>query len=157
MKNLSIVVAANLNNVIGKDNGIPWDLPEDRKHFVNVTRGHAIIMGRKTWDSIGRPLPKRRNIVVSRNYDLRLPDGVEMTTSLLGAIALARTTDDDPRIIGGAQIYAEALPLASTVYLTRVLDHQDGDTYFPELDLALWECSDPIQTELATYYTYQRV
>jgi dihydrofolate reductase len=156
MKPLTLVAAMNLYRVIGKDNGIPWDLPEDRKHFVAVTKGHPIIMGRKTWDSIGRPLPKRRNIVISRSSDLTLPESVELASSLLGAIELARQTDDDPRIIGGAQIYAEALPLATRIYLTIVKDRGEGDVFFPLLD-DRWVESESLETDSATYVIYDAI
>jgi dihydrofolate reductase len=152
MKPLTIVVAMNFNRVIGKGNGIPWDLAEDRKHFVNVTSGHPIIMGRKTWDSIGRPLPKRRNIVISRGT-LELPTGVELASGLLEAIDLARQTDDDPRIIGGGQIYAESLPLATRIYMTEINDRGVGDVFFPLLD-SRWVETDSVSTESARYVTY---
>ncbi|HEY2734112.1 MAG TPA: dihydrofolate reductase, partial [Polyangiales bacterium] len=109
---LVIVCALAKNRVIGRANGIPWDLPEDRKHFRTVTLGHSVIMGRATWDSIGKPLPKRRNLVVSRNRALHL-QGAEVVPNLEEAIALAREGDDAPRVIGGGELYREALPIAT--------------------------------------------
>lgn len=144
------------NRVIGSGGTIPWDLPEDRKHFVEVTRGHALIMGRATYDSIGRPLPKRRNIVVSRNRGLSIP-GVEIVASLPDALALARPYDDAPRIIGGGQLYAEALPQTTRIYLTELDEAVDGDTYFPELDVAEWHEVERRRGQGATYRTLDRV
>lgn len=153
---LVLVVAMAKNRVIGRDNGIPWDLPEDRKHFVQVTRGHALIMGRATFDSIGKPLPKRRNIVISRNPALQI-DGAEVAPNLASAIALARSEDAAPRVIGGGQVYAEALPLATCIYLTELDDAVDGDAYFPELDPTAWTISDSRRGDRATYKTLERV
>jgi dihydrofolate reductase len=143
------------NRVIGQANRIPWDLAEDRKHFVSVTSGHCLIMGRATWDSIGKPLPKRRNIVVSRNPILDLP-GAEVVPSLNAAIELARQNDDAPRVIGGGQIYAEALPKATHIYLTELHRDYSGDTFFPELDPSEWRCVDERHTAAATYRTLER-
>jgi dihydrofolate reductase len=143
------------NRVIGRSGGIPWDLPEDRKHFVNVTRGHAIIMGRATWDSIGKPLPKRRNIVISRRVDLAL-EGAEVVSRLDDAIALARQHDDEPRIIGGGAIYALALPLATRIFLTVLDAAVSGDSYFPELDPADWRCREERRGDGVWFRTLER-
>jgi dihydrofolate reductase len=153
---LVIVVAMAKNRVIGRGQTIPWDLPEDRKHFVQVTKGHAIIMGRATYESIGRPLPKRRNIVVSRQVGLEI-EGVEVVGGLREAIALARTDDDAPRVIGGAQIYLEALPLATRIYLTELDSEVDGDVWFPELTSEEWVVSETRRGDGATYSTLDRV
>jgi dihydrofolate reductase len=126
---LCLVLAVAKNGVIGKDGKVPWHVPEDLKHFRRSTTGHAVIMGRKTWDEVGKPLPNRRNLVVSRNADLRL-DGAEVVPSLDEAIALARTTDAEPRVIGGAEIYRLALPLATRVLLTEIQLEPEGDTFF---------------------------
>jgi dihydrofolate reductase len=146
------------NRVIGRDNKIPWDLPEDRKHFVQVTRGHAIIMGRLTWESLGRPLPNRRNIVVSRQSDLadRIT-GAEVANSLENALALARQTDPEPRLIGGGQLYAEALPQATRIELTILDEEVPGDSYFPELNASEWHCSHERRGDRAVYRTLDRV
>ncbi|HKU36852.1 MAG TPA: dihydrofolate reductase [Polyangiales bacterium] len=156
MQPLVMVVAMAKNRVIGRGQTIPWDLPEDRKHFVAVTRGHALIMGRATFDSIGKPLPKRRNIVVSRQPGLSI-EGADVVSSLEQAIALARSEDDAPRVIGGGQIYAEALPLATRIYLTELDAEVDGDRWFPELDLRQWQISERRRGEGATYLTLDRV
>jgi dihydrofolate reductase len=152
---LVLVVAMAKNRVIGRGSEIPWDLPEDRKHFVAVTKGHAIIMGRATYDAIGKPLPKRRNIVVSRRVGLQIA-GVEVVGSVGEAIALARTEDDAPRIIGGGQLYAETLPSATRIYLTELDREVEGDVFFPELDRNEWVVSDSRRGDGATYSTLDR-
>ncbi len=126
---LCLVLAVARNGVIGKAGQVPWRVPEDLRHFRRSTVGHAVIMGRKTWDEVGKPLPDRRNIVVSRKANLRL-EGAEVVTSLAEAIALARTTDEEPRVIGGAEIYRLALPLATRVLLTEIQLEPEGDTFF---------------------------
>jgi len=126
-----LIVAVARNGVIGKDGTLPWHVSEDLKHFKRTTSGHVIIMGRKTHDSIGRALPGRRNIVVTRRADAEFPD-CETAGSLDQAIALARTTDECPFIIGGASLYEEALPLATELHVTSIDEEVEGDTYFPE-------------------------
>jgi dihydrofolate reductase len=128
MQPLAFVLAVADNGVIGKDGKVPWRIPEDLAHFKKMTLGHAIIMGRGTWDEVGKPLPGRRNIVVSRTVSALA--GAEVTSSLEHAIALARETDEEPRIIGGAQIYRAALPFATRIYLTEVHRSPEGDTFF---------------------------
>jgi dihydrofolate reductase len=152
---LVLVIAMAKNRVIGRGSEIPWDLPEDRKHFVAVTKGHAIIMGRATYESIGKPLPKRRNIVVSRRAGLSIA-GVEVVGSVGEAIALARTDDDAPRVIGGGQIYAETLPLATRIYLTELDGDVDGDVFFPEIARDEWVVSESRRGDGATYSTLDR-
>jgi dihydrofolate reductase len=152
---LVIVVAMAKNRVIGQGQTIPWDLPEDRKHFVAVTKGHAIIMGRATYESIGKPLPKRRNIVVSRQVGLQIA-GVDVVGGLGQAIALARTEDDAPRVIGGGQLYVEALPIATRIYLTELDREVEGDVWFPEIDRAEWAVSETRRGDGATYSTLDR-
>lgn len=128
---VTLVVAAAHRGVIGRAGTIPWHVSEDMKHFRAVTTGHAIIMGRKTWDSIGRPLPNRRSIVVSRNKALPAPEGVEVVPTIAAAIELAKTTDPEPCVIGGSEIYTLALPFAETIHLTELdWDVEDGDTFF---------------------------
>jgi len=128
MAPLAMVLAVADNGVIGRDGKVPWRIPEDLRHFKNTTMGRAIIMGRATWDEVGKPLPGRRNIVVSRT--VRSLPGAEVTADLAHAIALARATDPEPCIVGGAQIYAAALPLATRIYLTEVHRRPEGDTFF---------------------------
>ncbi len=133
---LSIIAAMSANRVIGINNSMPWKLPEDLKYFKNLTLGKSIIMGRKTFESIGRPLPSRENIVVTRreNYQAQ---SVKVAHSLKEAIELAE--NPEIFIIGGAEIYKQSLPLVETVYLTLIEKNFDGDAYFPELDLKVWQ------------------
>ena len=136
---LAIVVAMNADRVIGLNGDMPWHIPEDLRHFKRVTMGHAILMGRRTWDSIGRPLPGRRNIVITRNRDFQAP-GAEVAHSLQQAVKMARLGgDDEPRIIGGATIYTMAMPVTTTLYLTEIDRELEGDTFFPEFDRSEWE------------------
>ena len=126
---LAMIVAVARNGVIGKAGGLPWHISEDLKHFKQTTSGHAIIMGRKTHESIGRPLPKRRNIVVTRSGATF--EGCETAGSLDEAITRARATDPCPFVIGGASLYLEALPLATELHLTNIDEEVEGDTHFP--------------------------
>lgn len=132
---LTIVVAIDAQRGIGINNTLPWHLPEDLAHFKRTTTGHPIIMGRKTFDSIGRPLPNRHNIVVTRNPEWR-HDGVDAVTSLDAAIALVREVP--ACIIGGAQIFIEALPLVDRLVVTEISKTFDCDTFFPAIDPAQW-------------------
>jgi dihydrofolate reductase len=134
---LALVVAMTRARVIGRDGTIPWHHAEDMKHFRRVTLGHAVIMGRATYDSIAKPLAKRRNIVVSRDPGLRI-EGCNVVSSLAAAIALGREHDDEPRVIGGAQIYAAALPLATRLFLTYLDAEHEGDCFFPAFDPREW-------------------
>jgi dihydrofolate reductase len=127
---LALIVAVARRGVIGRDGALPWHLSEDLKHFKETTKGHAVIMGRKTHESIGRALPGRRNIVVSRSKGAVLA-GCERAPSLREAIAMARRTDPCPFVIGGASLYEEALPLATELHLTTIDRDFEGDTYFP--------------------------
>ena len=133
---LSLVVAASSNNVIGRDGGLPWHLPDDLRQFKRLTTGKAVIMGRSTYESIGRPLPDRRNIVMTRNADY-VADGCDVVSSVSEAID-ALEGAEEAMIIGGAQVYRDFLPLADRIYLTRVQAEVEGDTYFPEIDEATW-------------------
>jgi dihydrofolate reductase len=136
----AIVVAVAHDNVIGKSNSLPWYLPADLRHFKEVTTDGTVIMGRKTYESIverlGKALPNRRNIVVTRS-EHSAPDA-EFVNSIEKALQLA-ADDEDVFIIGGAQIYEQALPLADTIYLTEVDADIDGDTFFPTLDENEWQ------------------
>jgi dihydrofolate reductase len=132
---LTLVVAMDAERGIGVDNKLPWHLPEDLAHFKRVTLGHPIIMGRKTFDSIGRPLPKRRNIVVTRNAGWS-HEGVEVAESLQAAVLLA--SGDTASIIGGAQIFTESMALADRMIVTHIDAVYHCDTYFPAIDPARW-------------------
>ncbi|MBM3390686.1 MAG: dihydrofolate reductase [Betaproteobacteria bacterium] len=135
---LSLIAAVAANGVIGADNALPWRLPEDLKRFKALTLGHPVIMGRKTFESIGRPLPGRRNLVVTRNAGYRV-DGCEVLGSLEAALDACAGSSDEVFVIGGAQIYAEALPLAQRIYLTEL--HRDfmGDARFPDFARTAWK------------------
>ncbi|NBB31499.1 dihydrofolate reductase [Cellulophaga sp. BC115SP] len=135
---LSIIVATAEQGVIGKDNQLIWHLPEDLKMFRRLTTGHVIIMGRKTFESIGKPLPNRTSIIISRNTDYQV-EGCIVVGSLEEAIEKAKEIESEEAfIIGGAQIYALALDMADTVYLTQVHHNFEGDVFFPVLDTNIW-------------------
>ena len=153
---LAMIAAVAKNGVIGQGGALPWHLPEDMKHFRALTTGHAVIMGRKTFESIGRPLPKRRNIVITRARD-RLITGCEVANDLLSAVALAESDDACPFIIGGAAIYREAMHLATRLYLTEVDRDVEGDVYFPAVP-AEFEVVERRRGETPglTFVTYER-
>ena len=135
---VALVAAVAINGVIGNAGGLPWRLPSDLKRFKAVTMGKPVIMGRKTWESIGRPLPGRRNIVVTRSQDFGAQD-VERASSLEEAIAMAGQGDAaELCVIGGGQLYEEALPIADRLYITHVMAEPDGDTRFPEINQEQW-------------------
>ena len=134
---ISLIAALADNGVIGRDNGLPWHIPEDLKHFKTLTLGKPVIMGRKTFESIGKPLKGRSNIIVSRNKNL-LIEGAEVVASLEEAMARAKEFGQEIMIIGGAQVYAEALPKAERLYLTFVHTKAEGDTFFPDFATADW-------------------
>jgi len=144
---LSLIVALAQNHVIGIDNKLPWYLPNDLKYFKQVTMGKTIIMGRKTYESIGKPLPGRINIVITRQADYQPPganDSVKVVSSLQAAQELAGhlaviNGQDEAMIIGGAEIYTQALPLVDRMYLTEVHAEVDGDAYFPQFDRSQWQ------------------
>jgi len=129
---ISAIVAVSENNVIGRDGHLPWHLSADLKRFKAITTGHAIILGRKNYDDIGRPLPNRTNYVLTRNKDFQAP-GCIVCSSLGEAIeAACAAGETECFIIGGAAVYCEAMPLVEKLYLTRVLSHVEGDVFFPE-------------------------
>lgn len=137
---ISIIVATAENGVIGKDNQLLWKLSSDLKQFKNLTTGHSVIMGRKTFESIGRPLPNRTNIVISRQQDFVLPEGVLKASSLENAIELAKTHvgSEEIFIIGGGNVYEQALKITDKIYLTEVDANIEGDAFFPTLDMSEW-------------------
>jgi dihydrofolate reductase len=133
---VSAIVATSENHAIGKNNQLLWHMPNDLKHFKDVTSGRTIIMGRKTFDSVGKPLPKRRNIVVTRQ-DITIP-GCEVVKSVEDALALCKG-EDEVFIGGGAEIYKLAMPLTNRIYLTIIHHTFEADTFFPEIDKAEWK------------------
>jgi len=144
------------DRVIGLNGDLPWHIPEDLKHFRRVTMGHAIIMGRVTHESIGRPLPGRQNIVITRQDGAHF-DGCQVAGSLDEALRLAREAgDDEPRVVGGGAIYALALPLATKLFLSEVDMDVSGDTYFPEIDPGEWTEVDRREGQGVVYRTMER-
>ena len=135
---LTVIVAVSENQVIGKDNDLIWDLSIDLKRFKSLTSGHNMIMGRKTFESFPKPLPNRTHIVITRQKNYQVSDGIIVANSIEEAIEKIKD-DDQPYIIGGGEIYKQALPHASVIELTRVHDIFDGDTYFPKIDLNQWK------------------
>ncbi|MGB1465663.1 MAG: dihydrofolate reductase [Alcanivorax nanhaiticus] len=139
---LSMMVAKASNDVIGRDNKLPWYLPNDLKYFKQVTFGKPVIMGRKTWESLKGPLPGRTNIVITRQADY-VAEGAKVVTTLEEAVAMAENVafidgQEEAVIMGGAEIYKLALPAADRLYLTEVHAEVDGDTFFPEYDKSEW-------------------
>ena len=145
---LTLIVATDRNNGIGINNALPWRLPEDLAFLKRTTTGHPIIMGRKTFDSIGRPLPNRRNIVITRNPDWHHA-GVEAVSSLQAAAALVG--EGEAFVIGGAQIYVEALPLATRLIITEIQAEFACDAFFPAWDIAAWT-----QTSRESHHTAEQ-
>ena len=136
---LTIIVAAGENNAIGKDNDLIWHLSDDLKRFKSLTNGHHIIMGRKTFESFPKPLPNRTHIVITRQEDYKAPSGVIIVNSLEDALDAARL-DKQPFIIGGGEIYKQAMPLVDKIEITRVhSEFKDADTFFPEIDTSKWQ------------------
>jgi len=138
--NVYLIAAVAANGVIGADGRLPWQLPEDLRHFKRMTQGHAVIMGRKTWESIGKPLPGRKNIVVTRQAGHAAP-GASVAPSLEAALALCQE-QGIVFVIGGSELYRAAMPLADALLLTEI--HRDfaGDTRFPEFDRRQWKETD---------------
>ena len=133
---VSDVVAISENHIIGKDNKLLWYLPNDLRHFKEITSGHTIIMGRKTYESVGKPLPKRRNIIITRQ-DITI-EGCEVVNSIEAALALC-AGEEEVFIVGGAEIYKLAMHLTNRIYLTIVHKQFDGDSFFPEINKQEWK------------------
>ncbi|MCC6276754.1 MAG: dihydrofolate reductase [Oligoflexia bacterium] len=127
---LSAIVAMAINRVIGRDNGLPWNIPADLKRFRKITTGHPVVMGRKTFESIGKPLPNRPNIVVSRSEGFR-PEGVRVVKSLDEALAPYRHSSEEVFILGGGEIFKQTIDDVQRIYLTLIHQNIDGDTYCP--------------------------
>ncbi|MGL6335185.1 type 3 dihydrofolate reductase [Aeromonas jandaei] len=137
---ISMIAAMAHDRVIGKDNQMPWHMPADLAHFKRVTLGKSVLMGRKTFESIGRPLPGRRNLVISRNPDYQA-DGIEVVGSVEAALALLADNEvAEVMVIGGGHLYAELLPKADCLYLTRIELMVEGDTRFPAFEDEQWQC-----------------
>lgn len=152
---IALVVAASENNVIGKDNQLLWRLPNDMKFFKNATWGLPVIMGRKTFESLGKPLAGRTNIVITRQAGWDVPEGVQVVSNLEAALEAAKVTDaKEASVIGGGEIYKLALPIAQKVLLTRVHASFEGDTYFPVLDEKEWKMTSHLDYEPDDKHAY---
>jgi dihydrofolate reductase len=152
---LSLIVAMTPARLIGKDNSLPWRLPEDLQRFKNLTMGHPILMGRKTWDSLGRPLPGRENMVLSRSLDTA-PEGTSLFSKWEAAAVTASSRDGF--VIGGKALFEKALPLIAHAYVTLVHGEYEGDTWFPETDWSLafdlGESSGELTSKSGVKYEY---
>lgn len=155
---LALIAALARNRVIGRDNRLPWRLPADLRFFKQTTMGKPLLMGRRTWESIGRPLPGRRMMVLSRDPNYQAP-GCTVARSLDEALDVAGAVPEI-MVIGGASLYEQTLPLAEHLYLTRVEADLPGDTWFPEWNewdwRLVWEAAHPADTEHAWPYRFQR-
>jgi len=149
-----LIAAVARNNVIGLDNAMPWRLPEDLKRFKALTLGHPIVMGRKTWESLGRPLPGRTNIVVTRNPAFVAEGAMTAATLEAGLAAAAATGTEQTFIIGGAEIYRQALPLAGRMQLTEIDREFAGDAFFPSWDAADWRETEREQRHAEAGFDY---
>jgi len=134
---MTLIVAMSKNNIIGINNSLPWHITEDLKNFKNLTMGHPIIMGRKTYESIGKVLPRRQNLIVTRTDNYKVKGGL-VFYSLESAISFCKRKEEF-FIIGGGEIYKQSLPLADVLYVTEVQEKIEGDTYFPEIDPKEWK------------------
>lgn len=146
---IALIVAVARNGVIGRDNQMPWRLPGELQYFKATTLGKPIVMGRKTFQSLGRPLPGRTNIVITRDKSFSAPDGVVVVDTVDAALAAAdaiaqRDGVDEIMVIGGAEIYRQTLPLADVLYVTEVQADVEGDAFFPAVDVAQWQ---PVKRE----------
>jgi dihydrofolate reductase len=162
---ISIIVAVAENGVIGRGGELPWKLSADLQRFKRLTMGHTIIMGRRTWESIGRPLPGRRTVVVSRQPTFEVKEAtVAVANSVEQAVKIAQQAgDDEAFIVGGAELYRLALPEANRLYYSRVAAKPDGDTFFPEVDWSKWNltestshCADQKNEYACTFEIYER-
>jgi dihydrofolate reductase len=135
---ISLIAAIGKNNELGKDNNLIWKLPADMQHFIKTTTLHAVVMGRKTFESIGKPLPNRRNIVITRDVSYK-KDGVEVVHSLSQALDLFGNINEEIFVIGGAEIYKEFMPIADKLYITHIdAEDKSADTFFPEIIPVVW-------------------
>jgi len=155
MPPLNLMVAYDRNRIIGTDGGLPWHYPEDLKHFKRTTMGHAIIHGRRSYEDFGRPLPGRRNIILTRRSDYAA-EGCEVAHDLDAAIALARETDPEPFVLGGADVYRQALPQVTRMYLTEIDAEHPGDTRFPVIDESRWNEVERVVSGVLTFRTLER-
>lgn len=135
---ISFMFAMDENRIIGKDNTLPWYLPADLQYFKKVTMGHPILMGRKTYESIGKPLPGRENIILTRNADYQ-QEGITVISDMKEAVAYADALDEEVFVIGGAEIFQQLISDCKRLYITQIHHSFEGDTYFPELNMSKWQ------------------
>ena len=135
---ITLVAAIASNNVIGKKNSLPWNIPEDLKRFKQMTSGHTILMGRKTFDSIGRPLPNRQNIVMTKDENFER-EGIKVINDFDEALELIKESNEDIFVIGGSKIYELFEPVANSLAITRILKDFEGDAFFPDINWDLWQ------------------
>ena len=140
---ITLVVAMGLNREIGVDNQLPWHLPKDLKHFKEITYGHPIIMGRKTYESIGKPLPNRTNIVISRKKDW-FEEGILIVGSIKEAIKFGQKIDEDIFIIGGGNIFEQTMDIADKLEVTEIKTNIEADTFFPKIEPKIWTKTDEV-------------
>ncbi|WP_020060713.1 dihydrofolate reductase [Bacillus sp. 123MFChir2] len=152
---ISLLVAMDKNRLIGKENQLPWHLPADLAYFKKVTMGHPIIMGRKTFESIGRPLPGRTNIILTRNPNYEM-EGCKVIHSINDVKKMDEQMNEELFVIGGAEIFKEVLPFADRLYITKIEEVFEGDTFFPEINYNEWEEISVTQgvTDEKNPYTY---
>lgn len=155
---IALIAAVSINGVIGKDGKLPWHIPEDLKRFKEITRGKAVLMGRKTFESIieylGKPLPERKNIVITRQKNYEVPKDVLIYHSIESALAAHK--NEDIFIIGGAEIYRETMPLADKLYITEVHEIIEGDALFPNIEKEIWEETKREDHEAYSFVTYEK-
>ena len=135
---ITLVAAIASNNVIGKENSLPWNIPEDLKRFKQMTSGHTILMGRKTFDSIGRPLPNRQNIVMTKDENFE-QEGIKVINDFDEALELIKESNEDVFVIGGSKIYELFEPVSNSLAITRILKDFEGDAFFPDINWDLWQ------------------
>jgi dihydrofolate reductase len=153
---LTLVAAVGANGVIGVDGGLPWRLPADLAHFKQLTLGHVLLMGRSTYESIGRPLPGRDTVVVTRRPSWKAP-GAYVVHDLATAVRIAEGIDPEVFVVGGAQVYAETLPVADRLVVSHVDASPEGDTYFPTVDWSGWREVSRVPHDGFAIATYERV
>lgn len=155
---ISLIAAIAKNNCIGKDNQLLWNIPEDMKHFKDLTTGQVVLMGRKTWESIPekfRPLPNRTNIIITRDESYQVPAGVEVYSSIDKAIANHK--DESIFIIGGAQIYQQTIDMADKLCITHVNQDCDGDAFFPKINPNVWQETGREDHDGFSFVTYKKL
>ena len=156
---ISIIAAVAKNNVIGKRNALPWYLPEDLKRFKKLTAGHTVLMGRKTFESImtklGKPLPNRKNVVITRDKNYQVPAGVVLFNDVVSALESLKA--EDVFIIGGGEIYNQTIDKADTLYVTHVHADHEGDVFFPPIDPVVWKKIEAEPHDGFSFAKYQRI